>query len=378
MGTPSLSLVDTYTKYDPFNGQQLYSVNSIKNNPNLAPIKTVAQEIGLEMQFFNRRLGFDVSVYKNENSGEAVNVPFSTSTGYSSKYINAADIVNKGIEVQFNVTPIKTNDFAWDVFVNWSKNNSEVVALAPGIENLQLNSFQGGVSLNAVVGQPLGIIKGTDFTYLNGQKVVTAGRYKVNTSTNNIIGDINADWIGGIRNKFTYKNFSLGFLIDMKKGGDIWSLDQSYGQATGLYAESAGLNDLGNPIRNSIANGGGVILPGVLTDGTPNTVRTPSPDQYGNIQGYRRMPNKAFIYDAGFIKLREVNITYVLPTSVVSKMHLTEMKFSLVGSNLWIIDKSLPYADPESGLGSSLASSGYSTGSLPTTRNIGCNVTFKF
>jgi TonB-linked SusC/RagA family outer membrane protein len=379
LGTPSLSLVDTYTKYDPFNGQQLYSVNSIKNNPNLAPIKTVAQEIGLEMQFFNRRLGFDVSVYKNENSGEAVNVPFSTSTGYSSKYINAADIVNKGIEVQFNVTPIKTNDFAWDVFVNWSKNNSEVVALAPGIENLQLNSFQGGVSLNAVVGQPLGIIKGTDFTYLDGQKVVAAnGRYKLNTSTNNIIGDINADWIGGIRNKFTYKNFSFGFLIDMKKGGDIWSLDQSYGQATGLYAESAGLNELGNPIRNTIANGGGIILPGVQADGTANTVRTPSPNQYGNMQGYRRMPNKAFIYDAGFIKLREVNITYVLPTSVVSKMHLTEMKFSLVGSNLWIIDKSLPYADPESGLGSSLASSGYSTGSLPTTRNIGCNVTFKF
>ncbi|RKS99924.1 SusC/RagA family TonB-linked outer membrane protein [Flavobacterium sp. 123] len=379
LGTPSLSLVDTYTKYDPFNGQQLYSVNSIKNNPNLAPIKTVAQEIGLEMQFFNRRLGFDVSVYKNENSGEAVNVPFSTSTGYSSKYINAADIVNKGIEVQFNVTPIKTNDFAWDVFVNWSKNNSEVVALAPGIENLQLNSFQGGVSLNAVVGQPLGIIKGTDFTYLDEQKVVAAnGRYKLNTSTNNIIGDINADWIGGIRNKFTYKNFSFGFLIDMKKGGDIWSLDQSYGQATGLYAESAGINELGNPIRNTIANGGGIILPGVQADGTPNTVRTPSPNQYGNMQGYRRMPNKAFIYDAGFIKLREVNITYVLPTSVVSKMHLTEMKFSLVGSNLWIIDKSLPYADPESGLGSSLASSGYSTGSLPTTRNIGCNVTFKF
>jgi TonB-linked SusC/RagA family outer membrane protein len=379
LGTPGLSLVDTYTKFDPFNGQQLYSVNSDKNNPNLQPIKTKTQEIGLEMQFLNRRVGFDVSVYKNENSGEAVAVPFSSTSGYTRKYVNAADIVNKGIEVQFNVTPIKTQDFAWDIFVNWSKNKSEVVALAPGIENLQLNTFQGGVSLNAVVGQPLGIIKGTDFTYLNGQKVVGAnGRYVLNTSTNNIIGDINADWIGGIRNKFTYKNLSLGFLIDMKKGGDIWSLDQSYGQATGLYAESAGLNELGNPIRNTIANGGGVILPGVTAAGTPNTVRTPAPDQYGNIAGYRRAPNKAFIYDAGFIKLREVNITYTLPTSVVSRMHLNEMKFSIVGSNLWIIDKSLPYADPESGLGSSLASSGYSTGSLPTTRNIGCNLTFKF
>jgi hypothetical protein len=167
-------------------------------------------------------------------------------------------------------------------------------------------------------------------------------------------------------------------LIDMKKGGDIWSLDQSYGQATGLYAESAGINDLGNPMRSTLANGGGIILPGVLADGTPNSIRTPAPNEYGNFQGYRRQPNKAFIYDAGFIKLREVNITYSLPSDVVSRMKLTEMKFSVVGSNLWIIDKSLPYADPESGLGSSLASSGYSTGSLPTTRNIGFNVTFKF
>lgn len=386
LGTPSLAIVDTYTKFDPFNGQQLYSVNSIKNNPNLEPIKTISQELGIEMQFLDRRVGFDVAVYKNENSGEAVAVPFSTATGYSSKYVNAADVVNKGIEVQFNLTPVRTKDFAWDIFVNWSTNKSEVVALAPGIENLQLNSFQGGVSLNAVVGQPLGIIKGTDFTYAaNGEKIIKStgaasgqGRYIINSSTNNIIGDINADWIGGIRNKFTYKNISFGFLIDMKKGGDIWSLDQSYGQATGLYAESAGINELGNPIRNTIANGGGIILPGVKEDGTPNTIRTPSPNQYGNMQGYRRQPNKAFIYDAGFVKLREVNITYTLPSTVVSKMNLTEMKFSLVGSNLWIIDKSLPYADPESGLGSSLSSSGYSTGSLPTTRNIGFNVTFKF
>lgn len=389
LGTPGQSLVDTYTKFDPFNGQQLYSVNSTKNNPNLKPIKTETQEVGIEMQFFNRRLGFDVAVYKNENSGEAIAVPFSATTGNTTKFVNAADIQNKGVEVQFNVTPVKTKDFAWDVTVNWSQNKSKVIALAPGIENLQLNSFQGGVSLNAVVGQPFGIIKGTDFTYYTanpvagvvnkeGPKIVNNGRYVINSSNNNIIGDINPDWIGGIRNKFTYKNLSLGFLIDMKKGGDIWSLDQSYGQATGLYAESAGINDLGNPMRNSIATGGGIILPGVLANGTPNTVRTPSPEYYGNMQGYRRMPNKAFIYDAGFIKLREVNITYTLPSSVVSKMKLTEMKFSIVGSNLWIIDKSLPYADPESGLGSSVSSSGYSTGSLPTTRNIGCNLTFKF
>jgi TonB-linked SusC/RagA family outer membrane protein len=379
LGTPGLSLVDTYVKNDPFGSNQQYSVAGTKNNPNLEAVKTNTQEIGLEMQFLNRRLGFEVSAYKNVNNGEAFQVPFSTATGNSSRYINAATVENRGIEVQFNVTPIKTKDFAWDVFVNWSKNKNEVTKLAEGIENLRLNQFGQGVTLNAAVGQPYGVLRGTDFTYLNGEKVVGAnGRYVVNASANNVIGDVNPDWLGGIRNKFTYKNLSFGFLIDMKKGGDIFSLDQAYGLATGLYDVTAGLNELGNPIRNTIANGGGVILPGVKADGSVNTTRTPAPNEYGNVSGYRRAPNKAFVYDASFIKLREVNITYSLPTTLVSRMNLQEMKFSIVGSNLWIIDKNLPYADPESGLSANASSAGYSVGSLPTTRNVGVNVTFKF
>lgn len=373
------SLIDTYSKFDPFGSNQMYSLPNRKNNPNLTPVKTKTQEIGLEMQFLNRRVGFDLSLYKSVSTDQIFPVDYSTATAYNSQYINAGSVENKGIEVQFNLTPVKTNDFAWDIFVNWSKNENEIVSLSPGIENLTLGTFQGGVTINAKIGEPYGNIQGNDFTYLNGQKVVGAnGRYVLNTSTNNVIGNVTPDWVGGLRNKFTYKNLSLGFLIDMQKGGDIFSLDQYYAQATGLYEASAGLNELGNPVRNTIANGGGVILPGVQADGTPNTVRTPAPDQYGNIAGYRRAPAKAFVYDAGYIKLREVNITYSLPTDLISKMNLTEMKISIVGSNLWIIDKNLPDADPESGLSSGNLSSGYSIGSLPTTRNIGCNLTFKF
>jgi len=373
------SLENTYSKFDPFGSNQQYSMPSTLSNSNLHPVKTASQEVGLEMQFLDRRIGFDVAVYKSLSSDQIFDVDYSTSVGATKRFINAGSVENKGIEVQFNVTPVKTADFAWDVFVNWSKNKNTVVELTEGIENLQLGTFQQGITINASVGKPYGTIQGTDYTYLNGEKVVgTNGRYIRNTATTNIIGNITPDWIGGIRNKFTYKQISLGFLLDMQKGGDIFSLDQAYGQATGLYKESAGLNDLGNPMRNTIADGGGVILPGVQQDGTPNTIRTASPDQYGNIAGYRQAPNKAFIYDAGYIKLREANITYNLPSSIVSKMKLTAMSFAIVGSNLWIIDKSLPYADPESGSSSGNLSSGYSVGSLPTTRNIGGNVTIKF
>ncbi|RED19666.1 TonB-linked SusC/RagA family outer membrane protein [Flavobacterium cutihirudinis] len=382
LGTPTLALVDTYEKINSFNGQQQYSVNSVKNNPNLEPIKTKTQELGLEMQFLNRRIGFDLSLYKNVNEGEAIPVPYSTATGVSQRYVNAATIENKGIEVQFNATPFKTNDFAWDITVNWSKNDNTVTALADGVSNLQVGgSYPGGVTLNAVVGQPFGILKGTDYTYAaDGQKIVnpSTGRYVINTSTNNVIGDINPDWIGGIRNKFSYKSLSFSFLIDMKKGGDIFSTDQWYGVGTGLTDETAGYNDLGNPMRNTLATGGGIILPGVYADGTPNTTRTAYSTGGAITNAYSNGPRKEYVYDAGFIKLREVNITYTLPSSLVQKMKLVDAKISLIGSNLWIIDKNLPDADPESGLGSNIGSAGLSIGSLPTTRNIGCNLTIKF
>ncbi len=379
LGSPTQSLIDTYTKFDPAESVQFYSVNSTKNNPELKPSKSATKEVGIEASLFNKRVGFDVSWYQSTNTDQIFQVPFSTATGFSSKWVNAGSVENKGIEVQFNVSPVKTTNFEWEINVNWSQNRNKVLSLNEGIDNLQLGSFQGGVTINAAVGQPYGVIRGTDFTYLNGQKVVgTNGRYVINSSSNNIIGDINADWVGGIRNKVSYKNISFGFLIDMQKGGDMFSLDRSYGLATGLYEETAGLNELGNPIRNTIADGGGVILPGVQADGTPNTVRTPAPNFFGNVSGYRRQPNRAFIYDASYVKLREVSISYKLPTKWLDNIHIQEMKFSVVGTNLWIIDKNLPDADPESGLGSGNLASGYSVGSLPTTRNIGCNLTLKF
>jgi TonB-linked SusC/RagA family outer membrane protein len=379
LGSPSQALVDTYAKNDPFDGNQMYSVSSTKNNPHLQPVYSKTQEVGLEMQFLNRRVGFDVALYKTVSDGQIFPVAYSPSTGYSSKFVNAGVLENKGIEVQLNFTPVKTNDFSWDIMVNWSKNDNKITSLYEDLPLLQLASYQGGVTVNGIVGQTYGVIMGSDYTYLNGQRVVnSSGRYVMNTSTNNVIGNITPDYVGGIRNKFNYKNFSAGFLIDMQKGGDVFSLDQYYGQATGLYEASAGTNDLGYPVRNTIANGGGVVLEGVQADGTPNTIRTLSPQAFGSMGGYSRNPAKAFIYDASFVKLREVNITYRLPNDLVSKMKLTGMSISLVGSNLWIIHKNLPDADPESGLSAGNLSNGYSVGSLPTTKNIGCNLTLKF
>ncbi|MFC7444675.1 MULTISPECIES: SusC/RagA family TonB-linked outer membrane protein [Mesoflavibacter] len=372
---------NTYGINTPFNGTGSASNPSAKNNLNLRPERQENWEIGLEMQFLNRRLGFDVSYYDTMNIDQITSVPVSNSTGYSSVLLNAGTISNKGWEVQLNGRPLQSDNFKWDVNLNWAKNESLVVSLADGIDNLQLGSFQGGVSLNATPGQPYGIIRGTNLVYHeNGQPIVGTNGYYLKTATNNeIIGDINPDWTAGIHNSFTYKNINLSFLIDIQKGGDVFSLDTWYGYGTGLYDFTAGLNDLGNPVRNPVTTGadsGGVILPGVQADGSTNDVRAYA-GWYANPWGWARAANKQHVYDAGFVKLREASITYSFTDKMLDKLPFTNASLSLIGRNLWIIDKNVPYADPEAGLSSGNIQ-GYQSGSYPSIREIGASLKLQF
>jgi hypothetical protein len=274
-------------------------------------------------------------------------------------------------------TPVQTTDFAWSVNLNWTRNRNKVLELFGDADNLVLATFQGGISLNATLGEAYGTIRGENFIYTNGQRTVGAnGRYLRSATSNEVIGDPNPDWIGGINNNFRYKNFSLSFLIDAKQGGDLFSLDLYYGLATGIYPETAGLNDLGNPSRNLIADGGGVILPGVTADGKANTIRVENSD-FG-IFGYRRTPAAGFIYDASYVKLREVVLAYSIPTATMNRLKpFKGIEFSLIGRNLWIIHKNLPYADPEETISAGNLQ-GYQSGAYPTTRTFAFNVKLRF
>jgi hypothetical protein len=188
-----------------------------------------------------------------------------------------------------------------------------------------------------------------------------------------VIGNANPDWFGGISNNFRYKNIALGFLVDVRQGGQVWSLDQYYGvNFTGVLPESAGLNDLGNPVRNSLADGGGVILEGVTKDGKPNTKRVVIDANSPAV------PAAAFAFDASYVKLREANISYSLPQSIFNRVKAIKgAELSLIGRNLWIIHKNLPYADPEENLSSGNIQ-GMQSGAYPTTRSLGLNLKVKF
>jgi len=376
---------DTYLFNSPFNGNATTIQPGVKNNSNLRPERTRSAEAGLELDFFHGKLHFDGSYYETKTIDELIPTNVSTATGYFNYYLNAGTVQNKGIELSLSGTPVATQNFNWKVTLNWSENRNKVIKLftdGSGHEStdLLLAGFQNGESLNAPLNQPYGIIRGTDYTYKNGQKVVDEnGEYVINESSNNNIGNTNPKWIGGINNEFTlFKNLHVSFLIDFRHGGDIFSNDLAYGLDDGLYQLTTYTNDLGHSVRAPLDQGGGFIRPGVTATGAPNTVRVDGSayGEWGNGAGL--LPLKAFVYDGSFIKLREALIGYDLPSSVLSKLGPVKgVTFQLIGHNLWIIHKNIPYSDPEDGLSSGNLQ-GIQEGSYPTVRTVALNLKVKF
>jgi hypothetical protein len=289
--------------------------------------------------------------------------------------------------------PVKNENFKWDIVLNWSRNINEVVKLDSGLQNLQIASLQGGVTINARVGEPYGTIQGTDFIYdSDGNKVVKSNGYYAKTPTSDqVLGSAQPDFNAGLNNRFSYKNWALSFLIDWQKGGSVFSLDLWYGMGTGLYPETVYTNDLGNPVRDPLTDdetSGGLILDGVTGDITYNddgtyTVTNTAPNEtrvHGDnyaVWGWSQNPNSKFVYDASYVKLREIVLTYSLPEKVIGNSPIKGVSFSLVGSNLWIIKKNLPYADPEASQSSGNIQ-GWQSGVMPSTRNIGLTVNLQF
>jgi len=386
---PLYTVNDNYVSdIDPNSGQEvtnfignaLFSVPGTKNNSNLKPERTKSFEVGLEMSFFKSRLGFDLGYYDAKTVDQILPLTVSTATGYSYKYVNSGTIQNKGVELSLYGTPIKTNDFSWDINLNWTRNRNKVTKLYEGVDNIVLASFQGSVTVNATLNEPYRSIHGTDYIYTNGQKTVGSdGNYLISGTNNIPIGNVNPDWIGGINNRFTFKGFSLSALIDVRKGGSVFNTDIYYANAGGLYEETAEGN-----IREPLADGGGIIREGVLESGKPNDIKVDLSDPngtgatYGQYDSYVSAPDKRFVYDASYVKLREVAIGYSLPKKLFGNSNVIKgIDISIIGRNLAILHKNLPYADPEDSFGSGNYQ-GIQIGSYPAVRSMGFNVKVKF
>jgi TonB-linked SusC/RagA family outer membrane protein len=384
---PYYSVYNTYTLNTPLNGQAVINGTTVLPNSTLVPESNKTWETGLDLSFLNGRLGVTADYYHSVQDHQILPTNVSQATGYVSYSVNGGSIQNQGIEASLDLVPVKTRNFIWDVKVNWSKNYNKVLSLYGGQSSYAVANLQNSIQIVAEVGKAYGIIRGTDYKYAaNGQRTIDPnGYYEWNSNPLSDIGHIQPDWHGGIENSFTLGNWSLGFLIDVQQGGSVYSLDMDYGSFSGLYPQTAGYNDLHNPLRAELANGGGVILKGVLDDGkTANTTRIlenlgEGSWTYGSGEGVGSQANRQFVYSASYIKLREAGITYAIPQKTLESLHsIKGIDLSLAGRNLWIIHKDEPYADPEQGQSAGNGSVGFQNGAYPSMRTLNFILKVKF
>lgn len=394
---PVYSTQNTYQAGTPFNGQTLFTYTTTNNNPNLVPERNRTYELGVEASFLKNRIGFDLTYYHSRLVNQIMPIIPSAASGFNQFFVNGGTLQNQGLELTVNAVPIRTRDFAWNITVNWSKNQNKVISLYGGQPSYTIASYQNNIQLVAEVGKSYGILRGTDYQYKNGQRLIGADGYPVKAANSKSdIGNINPDWLGGITNSFHYKNFGLSFLIDVKQGGDLYSLDMDYASWSGVIPETVGKNAPGNPIRSPLSQGGGVVLSGVTADGKANTKAVDAYDinadgskfPFGSVNS---IAARSYVYDASYVKLRELAFTYSLPNRLLGKSgFLKGADLSLSGRNLWIIHKNLPYADPEQGAASTTpnsstpivynpnASIGYQTGVYPSVRTFAFTIKLTF
>ncbi len=368
--------------------------NSVMPNPDLKPTRTNSFELGLEMKFFNNRLGLDVTYYNQVSKDQIIALASSSASGYTHRLINAGKIENKGIEVALNGRVLDIKGFAWDAGVNFSKNVNKVKSLIDGMDYFELEKATWcGVSVGAEVGKDYGSIQGKDF------KRNAAGQVIINATTGlpevddkmHTLGNASWDWTGGFYSTFSYKNFRLSAGFDVKVGADLFSMSMRSAYATGKAKETlqgreewyqseeqrqaAGMSEAA--WRES-GNARGYIVPGVIDNGDGTYRQNDIPV---NPEGYWKSVADncpaMFVYDNSYVKCREITFGYTFPEKMLSSLKVVKsLSLSFVARNPFIVWKNIPNIDPDSGYNTS--GLGLEYGSLPSRRSYGFNINVKF
>lgn len=358
--TNPYNLSSTYPFDTPFGSLPQLSVSNALNNPNLKPETTTSWEIGTALEFFESRLDLDVTYYNDLTEDQIVAVEVSRASGYAQQLLNAGEISNRGLEAALSTIPVQTGDFQWTIDFNWAKNVSKVEELAPGISNLTLGGAPFNVTINARVGETYGALVGTDFVYdENGNKVLTpAGTYEA-TSSPQVLGSYVPDWTGGVSSSLRYKGFIASIAFDGQKGGDIYSISNAFGLYSGLFQETV------TGDQREV----GLVPEGVLANGQEFTGRVDPEAFYKSMFGVAA----AHVYDASYIRLREVRLGYDMPQSWFSTLPIRGLRVSLVGRNLGLLFKNAPNIDPSNVISSGNIQ-GVEAGQIPPKRSFGFNL----
>ncbi|MBU2266684.1 MAG: TonB-dependent receptor, partial [Bacteroidetes bacterium] len=338
-------------------------------NANLVPQKQNSYEVGTELKFLNNRIGLDFNYYNTATKNQLISISVAPSTGYSLKSLNAGTISNEGIEVALNLVPVKVKNFSWDINVNYSKNKQKVTELIDGVKEYSLASGYSGLQIKAKVGESFGLY-GTKFQRApDGQFIINPNNGLRLVEANKFIGNLYPDWTMGINNSFSYKNFSLSGLVDFRQGGVFYSGTAAGLRTSGLAAETGG-------------NRANFVDPGVIKDKsgnfTPNTKEV-NFQQFWQ-QNYQTSNTEANIFDASYVKLREIRFSYTLPSSLFSaKTGIRSATIGVEGRNLWLIKSKVPHVDPELNFfGAGSTGEGVEFNSVPSTRSFGLNLRLSF
>ena len=390
--TDPFTFTQAYNPSTAFGTAQIYGETNRLANLSLKPEISTAFEIGAELKMFKKRVGLDLTFYSSNTKNQIINIPLSLTSGYSTRSINAGLIKNYGFEAMLNLVPIdgKVNGLKWMVDLNFSTNRSKVVRLSDGLNNLVMASRS--VSIEARVGERMGDMYGIGYARVQntnpagnfydasgkfvGQMVFNNGR-PIRTTERIKLGNYNPDWLAGINNTFLYKNFKLSFLFDVRVGGEIYSHTQTVGREGGIIIETlegrADGYDLSKP-------GNGVIGKGVkVVNGqfVPNDIKRTAREWHTAYTSGRNIA-EGVMFDASFAKLRELQIGYNLPQSMLKKGPFKGASISLVGRNL-AVWSDVPHVDPEvMSFTGGTALPGIEHMSIPSSRSFGVNLSLKF
>jgi len=361
----------TYTGLSgKFDGLPQFTLQNFIANPDLKPENTDANEFGLELAFLDGRFTFDGSYYIKKTHNQIFTIPVSGTSGFQSKAVNAGQISNKGVDFLLGVTPLQTaNGLTWNSTFNYSRNKSMVDELAPGITTFVIGT-SWYTNIEARQGQPYGSIFGYAFDRdsATGNKIITDGGLTT-IGGRKILGNIQPNWTGGWSNTISYKNVTVSGLLDMRRGGNVVSITNFFGDYSGVTAESLRGRevDWNNP---------GVVVDGTACqaayfagtgpcNGVPNTVNVTAERYFQNIFPVM----EPYVYDASYVKLRELRFGLDLPAAWASMVNARAVSVAITGRNLhtWT---NVPNIDPEFSytIGNF---QGVEFGALPNTRSWG-------
>jgi TonB-linked SusC/RagA family outer membrane protein len=346
-----------------FNYLYAYESTTLANE-NLKPEIATSYEIGTEWKFLKNRLGLDFTYYNTVTKNQVLDIPYTYSAGYTSQTANVGKISNKGIELTLSGTPIKTKNFSLDLTLNLAKNKTMVDELASSVSMYEFGSLNNGLKVVAIEGHKLGEIY--DYGYKKDSKgnlIIGSDGLPERTDSQEVLGCIQPDFTGSFALGATYKGFSLSALFAFQKGGDVYS----YTEAAAAYAGTAACTE----DRNSR------VISGVTESGTANTVSVTAQNYWQN-----GVTAEQFIYDASYIKLKEVSLGYSVPkTFLRTATHniVDNLRISLVGSNLLYLLKHTPGTTPDgSAMSSNIFSQAVDFSPVPNTRTYGFTVNVGF